>query len=230
MMENQISVQAKNKLQPLEGGESLAMILKEPSIQVATFETVKKPLRYAMVLVGLRAENYPVPIQTDVIIKFLKENYSDYTPAEIAFAFEKAMARKLPLQDVKCFENFSCEYIGRILYAYEQYQGDTAQLEKYGQDEDFWRKSVQDAFTNFLKGEVVYSGNPKRQYQQLVFDRLTLSQKANAWRGMRYFQAHIKLHDFFMRARDKGITEIYREYKSAMDLQQLTNNVIKEGL
>ena len=77
-------------------------------------------LRYAMVLVGLRGNNMPTEEEKFVLLNFIRSNFGNQTPEEIKLAFELAVSGKLEI-DAKCYENFSCEYFGRIMKAYIEY-------------------------------------------------------------------------------------------------------------
>lgn len=77
-------------------------------------------LKAAIAVVGLRADNMPTPEETNVLVHFIRRNYSGHTPKEIALAFELAAAGKLD-EEAKTYENFSCEYVGRILNSYRRY-------------------------------------------------------------------------------------------------------------
>lgn len=83
-------------------------------------EDLKQVLRYSMVLVGLRGNNMPTEEEKFVLINFIKTNFGNLTPEEIKLAFEWAVSGKLGI-DAKCYENFSCEYFGRIAKAYIDY-------------------------------------------------------------------------------------------------------------
>ena len=73
-----------------------------------------------MVLVGLRGNNMPTEEEKFVLINFIRSNFGNQTPEEIKLAFELAVSGKLGI-DAKCYENFSCEYFGRIMKAYIDY-------------------------------------------------------------------------------------------------------------
>lgn len=70
-----------------------------------------------MILVGLRAQNYPDDIEKQILLNFITENYGGHTPAEIKLAFEMAITRKLDVE-VNCYENFSVTYFVSIMEAY----------------------------------------------------------------------------------------------------------------
>ena len=90
------------------------------SLRLRHEEDLKQVLRYSMVLVGLRGNNMPTEEEKFVLINFIKTNFRNLTPEEIKLAFEWAVSGKLGI-DAKCYENFSCEYFGRIAKAYIDY-------------------------------------------------------------------------------------------------------------
>jgi hypothetical protein len=90
-------------------------------------EVLKSSLRLAMLKVGIRAANIPVDEEKMVLLDFVHRNYGSYTPAMIDEAFEMALTGKLDV-DPSCYENFSCEYIGRILSAYERHLKSTGKV------------------------------------------------------------------------------------------------------
>lgn len=78
-------------------------------------------LRMSMLKVGVRAANLPENEEKAVLIHFLRHNFKEFNPIMINEAFDLALSGKLDLKEVSCYENFSCEYLGRILNAYKQY-------------------------------------------------------------------------------------------------------------
>jgi hypothetical protein len=73
-----------------------------------------------MLLVGLRGNNLPTEEEKFVLTNFVRSNFGNQTQEEIKIAFEMAVAGKLQV-DAKCYENFSCEYFGRIMNAYLEF-------------------------------------------------------------------------------------------------------------
>jgi len=90
------------------------------TLRVSNEDTIKQALRYSMLLVGLRGSNLPTEEEKFVLTNFVKSNFGNNTCEEIKLAFEMAVAQKLNI-DAKCYENFSCEYFGRIMNAYNDY-------------------------------------------------------------------------------------------------------------
>lgn len=77
-------------------------------------------LRYAMMLVGIRGQNAPTQAEFDFLKYYLVNNFGTHTAAEIRLAFDLAVSNRLELGEsgATCYENFSCEYVGRIMSAY----------------------------------------------------------------------------------------------------------------
>ncbi len=90
------------------------------SLRLRNEEDIKEVLRYSMLLVGLRGNNLPTEEEKFVLTNFVRSNFGNQTPEEIKIAFEMAVAGKLQV-DAKCYENFSCEYFGRIMNAYLEF-------------------------------------------------------------------------------------------------------------
>ena len=102
---------------------SLSPIVQAQStltIRQRSEDDIKEAIRYAMVLVGLRGANMPTDEEKYVLLNFIRVNFGNQTPEEIRLAFEYAIAGKFET-DVKCYENFSCEYFARIMKAYIDY-------------------------------------------------------------------------------------------------------------
>jgi len=109
---------------PLKTGNASANIILQAqstqSLRLRHEEDLKQVLRYSMVLVGLRGNNMPTEEEKFVLLNFIRSNFGNQTPEEIKLAFELAISGKFAI-DAKCYENFSCEYFGRIMKAYIDY-------------------------------------------------------------------------------------------------------------
>jgi hypothetical protein len=118
---NRNSELAKPEWLPLKSGNSEANLILQAqstqSLRLRHEEDIKQVLRYSMLLVGLRGNNMPSEEEKFVLLNFIRSNFGNQTPEEIKLAFEWAVAGKFEI-DVKCYENFSCEYFGRIMKAY----------------------------------------------------------------------------------------------------------------
>jgi hypothetical protein len=150
--------QVPQEWKPLEIGKGTAnLIIKAQStgnIRTRPENDLKQVLRMAMLMVGLRGANMPTDEEKFVLLAFIKSNYGNQTPEEIAIAFEMAVAGKLNT-DCKCYENFSCEYFGRIMNAYIEYARQETKLVKRPQLEEK-KPTPTDAE---LKADAVYNVN-----------------------------------------------------------------------
>jgi hypothetical protein len=86
-----------------------------------------KVLRYSMLLVGLRANNMPNEEESFVLLNFIKTNFANVTIAQIKLAFDMAVSGKLGV-DAKCYENFSCEFFGRIMAKYLEFSAQETRI------------------------------------------------------------------------------------------------------
>jgi hypothetical protein len=115
---------AQQEWKPLKIGNASANIILQAqstqSLRLRHEEDLKQVLRYSMVLVGLRGNNMPTEEEKFVLLNFIRSNFGNQTPEEIKLAFELAISGKFAI-DAKCYENFSCEYFGRIMKAYIDY-------------------------------------------------------------------------------------------------------------
>lgn len=101
--------QASQELRPLKIGNSE--------------NDLKACLRLQMLKVGIRAQNMPHDEEKAVLIAFVRKYWGNLTPEMVSEAFDLAITDKLELNSnqVNCYENFSCEFVGRILAAYRKY-------------------------------------------------------------------------------------------------------------
>lgn len=124
-MEQNLSLQSKQELTLSKIGEleRFEIAIRQPKIIEASNEEIKQNLRYAMILVGIRAATINSMAEEEklVLIEFLREKYPYHTAAELKIAFTKAAAHELDIKDVNHYENFTCEYIGRIMSAYRKW-------------------------------------------------------------------------------------------------------------
>ena len=88
-----------------------------PSPNTVQIGEIEKTLLWAFALTGLKKENYPDPIQLDVLIDFIATNYPTHSTGEIRHAFNLAVAGKLEI-DANHYQSFSAAYVARILSGY----------------------------------------------------------------------------------------------------------------
>lgn len=102
-------------------------------------DRLKSCIRLQMLKVGIRANNLPNDEEKDVLIDFVKRNFGQFSVNQISEAFELAITGELPIKDAGCYENFSCEYFGRIMAGYKAYLINTGRVQK---NIDIERKAI----------------------------------------------------------------------------------------
>lgn len=85
---------------------------------------ILQSLGMCFVMSGLNDENIPQGIQKDVLVNFIVDCYGGLGQSEIVEAFKLAFSGKLGLSenDLNCYQNFSCQYVGKILAAYYKWR------------------------------------------------------------------------------------------------------------
>ncbi len=122
-------VNQSKQLKPIKIGDNL--------------EVLKQCVRLQMLKVGLRPQSLPTDEQKHVLISFIQKHYANYSVYQISEAFDLAITGQLPLKDVSCYENFSCEYFGRIMAAYKSHLISTGQVQKNTDNERMARQETQ---------------------------------------------------------------------------------------
>jgi len=119
-MENENKGLQKQELTPLKTSEEKFQLARQSrKIQFATEEEIRQALRYAMVKIGLRGQNFPKDIEKILLIQHVFDNFGENRVDEIRLAFDWGIEGRLD-EDINCFENFSCLYFTRIMRAYNR--------------------------------------------------------------------------------------------------------------
>lgn len=124
-IENQVPARQESTGQKTGELQALAGALQSSRIADVTVKDLSEMLRYVLVLVGLKADNWPVDEEKVVLVNHVFNHYGQHTLGEIRLAFEMALAGGLDLErrDIPCYENFSCQYFSRILNSYRRWAG-----------------------------------------------------------------------------------------------------------
>lgn len=118
------------KVEPLQlvGSEEneLTQALTELRILASPLESLKEVLRYAIMKVGLKGDNWPSEEEKSLLVSHIISNYGTHTPAEVRLAFDMAITGKLLNEkderlDATCYENFSCLYFSKIMNSYRKW-------------------------------------------------------------------------------------------------------------
>jgi hypothetical protein len=85
-------------------------------------EPIFQSLRYVFTLVGIKGEQIPNKIETAVLLKFIRDNYSHFTADEIKIAFECAIKKQFSCE-TNHFGNFSPLYFANVMNSYMETRG-----------------------------------------------------------------------------------------------------------
>lgn len=130
--------------------------LKEQKIINGDVEQIKEALRYAMVKIGLRAQNWPSDEEKSVLISHVLKGYGGHTIAEIKLAFDMAIEGKLNVE-VNCYENFSCLYFSNIMSAYREWaKEEYKQIPEEVKEIEFKEDLSDQAMIEWFKDKVRY--------------------------------------------------------------------------
>lgn len=112
-------VQAQQELRHLGNGDEIyfCKAIEEKKIINSSLDDLKSVLKYVMIKVGLRSNNFPSGEEKAVLIDHIIREFGGHTCAEIKLAFDMAIAGKLDV-DATCYENFSCLYFSKVMNAY----------------------------------------------------------------------------------------------------------------
>jgi hypothetical protein len=178
-------------------------------------EEIKQPIRYMMMLGGLRENNFPTDAEKIVLIEFVQNFYPDYSPEEIKYAFSNAYAGKFPKIEVNPYQNFSAEYIGRVLGAYEKWEPNRGrEYGPYDIGHEKIKQGVNQAYIRF-PDQRTREDYPTQFYFQMVHDRFIEKRLGNAEK--RSFPKQIAILQAFVRNHELGLTELYKPEEDEED-------------
>ncbi len=202
----------KQESKELKTGEEkrFAISLQSKLIKDCQIEEVKEVLRYVMVKVGLRAQNFPNDLEKLILFEHIAMFYGGHRIEEIKLAFDMAISGKLDFpegQSAVCYENFSCLYFSSVMNAYEKWSAEIhrtviePKLEKPEQKintqeelDSYAREAVQVQYSLFIRGFQII--NPEVNSAILLKDGL-LNPKE-------------KVIEFYQRMAEKKVLAIYK--------------------
>lgn len=164
--------------------------MQYPKLNDATISDLQSILRGCMLLVGIRAANLPSPEETAILLQMIFNKYGNLTIAEIPLAFEKAVAGELECE-ANCYENFSCEYFGKIMTAYKKWASrqwnenqmyavkpQTTNLLSMAAD---WKELCEIYYQDYLKNNFRISIMPHELYDEFVRCEMMAADAYHSW-------------------------------------------------
>lgn len=102
---------------------TLAVALAEPKLASVSEDALKNCLRYVYTLVGLRAPNFPVDPEKQLLHHHIRKHFGKHTAAEVRLAFEMAINGRLDIdpKEVKCYQDFTPAYFSAIMVAFRKW-------------------------------------------------------------------------------------------------------------
>lgn len=72
-------------------------------------------------MIGLRPQHFPTQIEDQMLLTFIKKHFGHKSIDELYLAFELAITGELDIDDVKVYDQFTLEYLMRIMNAYKRW-------------------------------------------------------------------------------------------------------------
>lgn len=94
------------------------IVLSDKKISQASEEELKDKLKIVYTMIGLREKHLPVKEEKKLLHNYIFLKYGNKTLSEILLAFDLAIQGRLNVDDVKVYDQFSCEYFARIMNGY----------------------------------------------------------------------------------------------------------------
>ena len=84
-------------------------------------ESVVNALKIVFTMIGLRPQHFPNDEEQYFLHEYILKKYGHKTPKELIFAFDLAIQDQLEIDDVKVYDQFTCEYVARIMNGYRKW-------------------------------------------------------------------------------------------------------------
>ena len=91
------------------------------AINNASDVEIRQTLCVIYTIVGLRPQHYPTMAEDTILMSFIRSEYGLKTLDEFLLAFKLAIKGELEIEDVKVYDQFTCEYLARVMTAYRKW-------------------------------------------------------------------------------------------------------------
>jgi len=196
---------------------------------------VKKMLLGLFYLTGLKKENYPDALQTDVLIQFILQDLGNYTISEIQLAFRLAIKGDIEV-DSNHYQAFSAPYIARIVKGYVPIRQRSLNAVRQSENalknenemqhtpeeikqikKDYIEECILKPWRYYLKtGSLTFGVTPYSIIYNTLLDDLKLITVTSAEKKEVYLLAHKIVYDKTMKNTSSTYDE-YRRYQTQMD-------------
>lgn len=113
----------EKKLKPLEiiNIEKVDKVLSGKMVQNATEQEFSEKMKVIYLMIGLRPHHFPADEEKSFLHNYIFQKYGNKTLNELVLAFDLAIQGQLEVDDVKVYDQFTCEYFAKIMTGYRQW-------------------------------------------------------------------------------------------------------------
>lgn len=174
---------AQQGLKKLVNGDTqrLSSAIVGRKIAESSTEELKQTIRYILVKLGVRERNWPEDDEKIILLRHFVENYAWHTLNEIVLAFDMAIVGKLD-GDFACYENFTCEYVSRVMRAYRRWAAEEYKQIPAPPSPERPKEKISDfAMLRWLAQEIQFikTGKPVEFVPLELYDYLDMRGKIN---------------------------------------------------
>ena len=110
-------------MKPLEiiNLEKAKKVLQGKQINDSTEDELKAKLKIIYAMIGLRPQHFPVDEEKAFLHTYIYQKYGNKTLNELILAFDLAIQGQLEVDDAKVYDQFTCEYLAKIMNAYRNW-------------------------------------------------------------------------------------------------------------
>lgn len=101
--------------------DGIIQILRSKKIIDCTPKEIIEKLSIIYMLIGLRPQHFPTQQEDVLLITFIKKHFARQGIDELYYAFELAITGELDIDDVKVYDQFTLEYLMRIMNSYKRH-------------------------------------------------------------------------------------------------------------
>ena len=101
--------------------DKVSKVLGGKKILYSSEDEIKQKLKLVYLMIGLRPHHFPENEEKQFLHNYIFEKYGNKTLDEIILAFDLAIQGQLDIDDAKVYDQFSCEYLAKIMNGYRKW-------------------------------------------------------------------------------------------------------------
>lgn len=145
------------------------IILASKETRVALMGQNKEPLKEALVyifdLIGLKELKYPDKREQSILVQFIDNKLSMYSPSDFKIAFEMAVSGEIKVENMNHYQNFNSLYLSDVMKVYKEYRNKIVTEQRLKEQADqfkertFTDEEIQKSRESFYKTMIVEEYN-----------------------------------------------------------------------